>query len=159
MEDAADFDAALQMLAETKVTVPALITLVGTENRQRVVIERTPTRHALRWADGDAPLIATNDYRLLFPPRASDDSEMFRTTCLRYDYLTRWFAGHDGRRDVTDTELLEALTDANVLQDSTAQQIVMRPRTGEVRLFVPRRLIASEPRERTQRPSRVLVRN
>jgi hypothetical protein len=156
LEDAPDFDGALKMLAEAKLAVPALITLVGSQNDQRVVIERTPTRHALRWAEGDGPLVATNDYRLLFPPTASAESEIYRTTCARYAYLVRYFAEFDCRTEVTDTDLLFALSDPNVLLNNTAQQIVMRPRTGDVKLFAPRRLVESPPRERPQRRERVL---
>src|SRR5262245_21638501 len=49
VEDARDFDSALQMLSTQRLTSPALFTLAGVANDQRVVIERTPTKHALRW--------------------------------------------------------------------------------------------------------------
>ena len=88
LEDAADFDAALKALSEQPLTTSALLTLVGTDNDQRVVIERTATRSALRWPDGDAPLITTNDYRELAKPRTSDEVEIYETTCSRFDYLT-----------------------------------------------------------------------
>ena len=157
LEDAPDFAAALKMLSDTKLAVPAIITLVGSENDQRVVIERSPTRHALRWPKGDGPLVATNDYRLLFQPTTSDESEIYRTTCARYTYLLRYFADYDGRTEVTDTDLLWALTDPNVLQHSTAQQILMRPRTNDIKLYVPRRLVETPPRERPARTRQVLA--
>ena len=40
IEDARDFDEALAMLRDQRLTAPALFTLVGTDNEQRVVIER-----------------------------------------------------------------------------------------------------------------------
>ena len=109
--------------------------------RQRAVIERTPTRHALRWAGPDEPLFATNDYRLLFKPQAGTGSIIYETTCTRYEALCRFFAGHRPDRDVEDEELLGVLSDPAVIQSITAQHILMRPRTGAIRLFVPRRLL------------------
>src|SRR5262249_44171444 len=111
------------------------------DNGQRVVIERTPTRHALRWATAGEPLVATNDYRMLFKPQASSGSIIYETTCSRYEALCRFFAGHRADREVEDTELLYVLSDPQVIQSITAQHIVMRPRVGQIHLFVPRHLV------------------
>src|SRR5262245_24427399 len=71
MEDAADFADALAMLSKQKLTTPGLFTLVGTKNEERVVVERAPKRHALRWGRLGEPLITTNNYHLIdVPPSA-----------------------------------------------------------------------------------------
>jgi hypothetical protein len=139
LEDARGFNEALAMLTKTRLAAPALVTLVGSENDQRVVVERTPTRHALRWAEGDAALVATNDYRLLHRPESSDTAEIYRTTCYRYEHLTRFFHEHSPQRGISDAELLYVLSDANVQQQITAQHILIRPRRNEIKLFTPRR--------------------
>jgi hypothetical protein len=141
LEDAASFEAALRMLAEQRLAAPALFTLVGSRNEERVVVERTPTRHALRWAERDAPLVATNDYRQLAAPSAGTGMEIYETTCHRYEALTRFFACHRPDREVEDAALLYVLSDPDVIQGITAQHIILRPRQGTVRLFVPRRLL------------------
>jgi hypothetical protein len=141
IEDAADFDDALRMLSEEVLLAPALITLVGRENGQRVVVERTPTRHAHRWPEGDEPLVTTNHYRLMSLRRPFGGDEVSRAGCGRYAGLWRFFADHRPGREVTDAALLYALTDPSVIQSCTAQHVIMRPRTGETRLFVPRRLL------------------
>jgi hypothetical protein len=141
LEDAEDFDAALKMLAQQHLASPALVTLVGSDNGQRVVIERTPTRHALRWANREEPLVATNDYRLLYKPVTRAGTEIYETTCGRYEALCRFFAGHLADQEVNDAALLYTLSDPTVIQTITAQHIIMRPRTGEIQLFVPRRLL------------------
>lgn len=141
LEDAADFDTALAWLAETRLTAPALLTLVGSENDQRVVIERTPRRYALRWARFDDALIATNDYRLLYKPQASEWAEIYRTTCQRYNYLEWSFRNHQPRQEAPPAKLLYVLTDENIRQSITAQHVVMRPRTGTIQSFVPRALV------------------
>jgi hypothetical protein len=141
LEDARDFDDALQMLCRQTLAAPALVTLAGTRNEQRVVVERTPTRHALRWPRGGEPLVATNDYRLLDRPQTHAGPEIYQTTCSRHDALCRFFAGHRPDHEVEDAALLYILADPTVIQGITAQHIILRPRTREVRLFVPRRLL------------------
>ncbi len=141
LEDARDFEHALHMLSRQKLTAAALFTLVGSRNEERVVIERTPTRHALRWPDGERPLIATNDYRLLYRPETHSGAEIYETTCNRYDALCRFFADHRAEQEVDDAALLYILSDPEVIQDITAQHIIMRPRQASVRLLVPRRFM------------------
>ena len=55
--------------------------------------------------------------------------------------LSRFFA--QNRTDIAseDAALLYVLSGPGVIQGITAQHIIMRPATGEVRLFVPRRLL------------------
>jgi hypothetical protein len=144
LEDAVDFDDALRMLSRQRLAAPALFTLAGSRNEQRVVIERTPSRFALRWPAGDAPLLTTNDYRLLTDAQGHDAADvLLRTACPRYERLGLLLAKHRPDQEVTDEALLYALSDPDVIQFITAQHVVMRPRSGEVRLFVPRRLLAA----------------
>jgi hypothetical protein len=140
LEDAQHFEEAVEMLTEEQLTASALLTLVGNRNEQRVVIERTPTRYAHRWPDGDEPLVATNDYRALFGPQTHDGSVIYQTTCARYDALCRFFTKHRADQELDDAALLYILSDRSVIQSITAQHIIMRPRMGTTRLFVPRRL-------------------
>jgi hypothetical protein len=152
LEDARDFAEAVDMFRTQTLTSSCLLTVVGTENNERVVIERSPTKSAIRSADGTGPLIATNDYRKLFTPAASDENELYRTTCERYDNLQRLFATgaqpaerpsntDHGERDLDDEEILYRLSDPGVIQEITAQHVVMRPREGTIRMYVPRRLV------------------
>jgi hypothetical protein len=137
LEDARDFDDALRMLAEETLAAPALFTLAGRRNEERVVIERTPTRHALRRPQGDEPLVTTNSYRLLEDAGAGPGFE----SCPRYDALGRFVARHRPGAEVEDAALLYALSDPSVMQEITAQHVILHPATGEVRLFVPRHLL------------------
>ncbi len=139
LEDANGFTEAVDMITTERLAAPGLFTVVGTSNDERVVIERTPRRHAQRWPDGDGPLYATNDYRTLFKPETSDTSEIYQTTCRRYDALQQLFADHTPDADIPDSRLLYALTDPTVLQQMTAQHVILRPRAQYVRMFIPRR--------------------
>ncbi len=142
IEDAADFDEALALLKTTRLAAPCLITLAGVENHQRVVIERSPTRAALRWPDGDAPLITTNDYRLLFSESEGPaTSLLYQTACGRFDAMTL-LTGELGSGRIEDEALLEILADPDVLQSITVQHVVMRPALREARAYVPSHLLA-----------------
>jgi hypothetical protein len=141
LEDAPDFEAALTLLSEQHLAVPALLTLVGTENDQRVVIERTPRDYAHRRADPDEPLVVTNHYRLLLQQETPGEGDFYQTTCSRYEAVCKFFAHHRADREVADSALLYILSDPRVIQTITAQHIILRPRTGQVRLFVPRRFV------------------
>ncbi|MCR9199949.1 MAG: C45 family autoproteolytic acyltransferase/hydrolase [Planctomycetaceae bacterium] len=141
LEDADNFDAALKALSEQPLTTSALLTLVGTDNDQRVVIERSANRCALRWPEGDAPLITTNDYRELARPQTSDEVEIYETTCSRFDYLTSFFESHSPDTSPTNDHLLYALTEPSVIQSITAQHIIMHPASSRVQLFVPTRYL------------------
>ena len=106
MEDAADFDDALAMLSKQRLTTSALFTLVGTTNDQRVVIERAPKRHALRWGRPAKPLLTTNDYRLLDQPPAATPGTSAQTSCGRYARLCHLTSRKPAGEPVTDEELL-----------------------------------------------------
>lgn len=138
VEDAGDFDEAVTMLTETPLAAPALFTVVGTRNDQRVVIERSPRRHAHRRPDGDEPLLATNDYRSLFRPESHDTLEIYRTTCARYEAMGALCAR---MKDPDDDALLYVLTEPRVLAGITAQHVIFRPRDGWARVLVPHRLL------------------
>ena len=142
LEDAADFDDALKMLCRQRLAAPALFTLAGTRNDQRAVIERTPRRFAIRRPNGDEPLLTTNDYRLLTDAQGQAPGDvLLGTACPRYERLGRLLANHRPEQEITDAALLYALSDSGVIQEITAQHVIMRPRTGEMQLFVPRRFL------------------
>jgi hypothetical protein len=139
LEDAPDFDGALKMLTTEKLAMSGMITLVGVRNEQRVVVERSPTRHALRWGEPDKPLLTTNHYRTLYPPEAScfeDD-----TTCYRYNRMCELLSGYDASVELKLKMLLDILADSNVIQEITAQHVIMQPSTNSIRLFAPTRLL------------------
>lgn len=142
VEDAADFTDALAMLSKRRLTTPGLFTLVGTKNDQRVVVERAPTRHALRWGRPGEPLVTTNEYRLLDQRVGSDRWDLERTSCGRYDRLCHLAEQRQGATPVADEELLGWLSDDQVRQEITAQHVLIRPAAGDMKLFVPRALVA-----------------
>lgn len=123
LEDARSFEHALDLVLEARLAGPVAVILCGTRNDQRVVIEKTPARSALRRPDApDAPLIATNHCLVL--PRPRSIPHWFRTSAPRYDRLQELA---DGVRNPDDAGLLAMLTDPAVRQPFSAQHIIIRP--------------------------------
>jgi len=137
LEDAQDFDDAVQRLAHQRLCAPCLLTVVGRENHQRVIIERTPRDHALRTPHDDEPIFVTNHYRSIVEPSAPPGGHQ----CSRYDALRNLHQDVDSSTNISDVELLYHLTDERVIQDHTAQHVIMRPRDGAICLWVPQRLL------------------
>ncbi len=118
LDNAQDYKEALHLCVTTPLMTGGLITLVGKENKERVVIERTPKTYALRYTDDNLPLIATNHYRLLSKP----------TECSRYSFMVS---------NAGKIEPLDILTNENVIQSITCQHILIHPKKDEIKLFVP----------------------
>jgi predicted choloylglycine hydrolase len=135
LEDARDFKDAMDRLMNQKLTLAAMFTLVGTENDERVVIERTPSRGVLRRASGSDPLFTTNHYRAMARPEH----------CPRYDRLSELVVAK--RRSSSDPafqmDMLKILTDEGVRQEITSQHVILCPRLGSIHMYVPFKLISA----------------
>lgn len=141
LDDARDFDDALQRLRTQRLTLAGLFTLVGRENHQRVVIERSPREAALRWPEGDQPLVTTNHYQVMNVERGPLAFGLTGTSADRCASLASLIADCEGKSP-SDERLLFALTDGRVIQSITAQHVIARPTSNSLRVFVPTRLLA-----------------
>jgi hypothetical protein len=128
LDTAADFREALEMVTTERLMSGGIVTLVGSRDDERAVVERTPKESRVRTARGDEPLLATNHFRALAGPEF----------CPRYDYMAR----HAGRRPA-----IEILTSSSVLQTITAQHVVMCPATQSAEMFVPSHLLPDDVRD------------
>jgi isopenicillin-N N-acyltransferase like protein len=128
LDTATSYTDALAMVRAERLMSGGIVTLVGTKNDERAVVERTPTRATVRTATGAEPLMATNHFRDLAEPEV----------CTRFDHMTR-FAGK--------LPAMEVLTSRNVLQDITAQHVVLCPARQSAEMFVPSDLLPDEVQE------------
>lgn len=138
LEDARDFKEALEWVSTQTLATSALITLAGTENDERVIVERSPTKAALRWGEANKPLFVTNHYRELYTTESDE-----RSWCSRYDRICELTRDFDATHELPDDLLLYGLSDPEVIQTITAQHILIRPRQREMKLFVPSHLLAA----------------
>ncbi|QEG29955.1 Acyl-coenzyme A:6-aminopenicillanic acid acyl-transferase [Gemmata obscuriglobus] len=123
LDTARDYGQAVEMVEREPLMSGGIITVVGSRNDERVVIERTTKDAVARRPIGSAPLVATNHFRKLSRPQE----------CPRYEHLTAHAAG---------TPALEALTSRSVLQDITAQHVVMCPTAQTAEMYVPSHMLA-----------------
>ena len=132
-ENAPNFDAAVDRLESITLASDCLLLITGVKPDQRVVIERTSTRSALRTQIG-GPLIVTNDYRLL--EDAGTDAtvgELHASTCTRFDR-----ALYLASREAPSAEMcLRLLNDPKVKMMITVQQMVLQASTGLLEVSLP----------------------
>lgn len=87
-QTARDFAEAVELLSATPITSDCLLLVTGTQRGEMVVIERTPTRHAIRSAEGDY-IIVTNDYRMIDCTAVGPSNEIYESACGRFDKARR----------------------------------------------------------------------
>ena len=134
LESAADFDDGVERLARTPIMCDCLLLVTGTRPGEMVVIERTPTRHALRFAR-DGFLVVTNDYRKLDAPEESEGMDvLLQTACGRFDRATALLMQH---RPQSAEECFAILRDPQIQMSITVQQMVFSPAEGTVTARVP----------------------
>lgn len=132
----AGFDEAVAELERAPLSGDCLLLISGTENGQLRVIERTPTRSAVRMPI-DGRIAVTNDYRAMASGDGEVDRELVRTSCGRFDQA---LARAHAERPTTPEACLDILSDPGVRMSITVQQMVMSARHGLLAL----RPVASE---------------
>lgn len=134
-ETAHTFAEAVDRLASTEIVADCLLLVTGILPGEMVVIERTPTRAALR-SPANGRLIVTNDYLALQSNMTSAGAgqELQRTSCSRFDRASLLLA-HHAPRDVA--ECLGILTDPAVRMRITVQQMVMSAAQGILEARLP----------------------
>lgn len=129
LASADSFLQAKHILESTPIASDCLILLSGTEQDDRVVIERTPTRFASR----KSPLnfiVVTNDYKKL--ENSTTKNELQVTSCGRYDKAVLLLNSGTPK---SQEECLNILSDEGVMMLITVQQMVFNNKTGDILLI------------------------
>ena len=119
LEFEADYDSAVKKLCQTPIASDCLLMIVGKKPHQACVIERTPTKFAIRNPENNH-LIVTNDYKKLDGARLSNDV-LQDTSCGRYDKVAELLSEHP---PVDENEYFEILSNQDVMMNITVQQMV-----------------------------------
>lgn len=131
-ETARTFDEAVDMLTSRTIASDCLLLVTGTENAERVVVERTSTRSATRRQEG-GPLVVTNDYRRLEDTGGGGASQLHATACTRFDRAL--YLATVGAKD--PAACLAVLKDPKVKMMITVQQMVLQASTGLAEVALP----------------------
>ncbi len=132
-ETARNYDEALEMLRDTAISSSCLLLLSGVRPGQLAVIERTPTRSAVR-KPTNGFVVVTNDYRMLDGIQNTGESELAATSCGRFDRAMQKIAW---RAPSTAEDALAILSDKQVKMLITVQHMVFRAADGECTLRLP----------------------
>jgi acid ceramidase len=127
LEEAASFDQALCLLSQSAIPCDCLLLLTGVVPGEAVVIERTPTRHAIRRAEG-GHVSVTNGYRKLIVDQGPSQSGLLSSSCERFDRIDS-LIGHKFPQCADDCFVY--LSDPAIRMNMTVQQMVFRAATGE----------------------------
>jgi hypothetical protein len=133
LETARSFDEAAARLSDALLPCDCLLLLSGTRSGEMIVIERTPSRHAIRSAQGGS-ICVTNNYQLLNADPGETTSEILATSCSRFQRVQ---ALMNTQRPQDPKACLDCLSDPEVRMRITVQQMVFRAATGEYWLRVP----------------------
>lgn len=89
-EEAETFAAAVERLSQAVIPGNCLLLVSGIAPGEMLVIERTPTRHAIRHATrhaGASRVIVANEYLKLDAETVLGDTELQSSSCSRYDRM------------------------------------------------------------------------
>lgn len=134
LETAAHFDEAVERLSTTTIATDCLLLVTGPDKGQMVVVERTPTKHAHRFAVAGEPLRVTNDYVAIDTDTGEPANELMQTSCGRYDRIAELLVA-DPPQDLE--RCITHLCDDRVMMGITVQQMAFRARTGDYLVRVP----------------------
>lgn len=128
LESCKTFAEAVELSARTDIASDAIIVVTGARKGERVVIERTPTRHALR-SVADEPLVAANDYLSLQEAGSSVSGMLAESSCSRFDRAIQLLT----KAPVNSAEnALLILSDDQIKMGITAQQMAFNVTSGQL---------------------------
>jgi predicted choloylglycine hydrolase len=136
LEDAEDFDDAVEILSSTAVASDSLLLVTGTERGQMVVIERTPSKGVVRHSE-EGYIVVTNDYLEMDAESGKSEvssSELKTTSCDRYIQAAELLSES---LPTTVESCLSVLNDPAVIMDITVQQMVMSAAEGMLEVRIP----------------------
>jgi predicted choloylglycine hydrolase len=133
LEKARSFDEAFTVLSKSPIPCDCLLLLTGTRSQELVVIERTPSRCAIRGPEAGFVAV-TNGYQKLDAGLGTSSPGLLGTWCQRFQ---RVGALVGKRRPQSVEDCFEYLGDPEVQMHMTVQQMVFRVSTGEHWIRLP----------------------
>jgi hypothetical protein len=133
LEEAPSFDEALSILSAASLPSDSLLLLTGTRPGEHVVIERTPTRYAVRRGQHGFTCV-TNDYQQIQVNTDQPRSEILATSCRRFERIESLLSDATPH---TPEACFQYLSDPTVRMQITVQQMVFQPATGQYWVKLP----------------------
>ncbi len=126
LAEAPDYATAVSLLSESDIFADCLLLVTGTRPGEMAVVERTPTKSAIRGPENGF-IAVTNNYEKLRVDGTVSDNSLQATSCDRIDRLRSLLPSV---RPGNATACLEVLSDPGVRMAGTLQQMFFQPATG-----------------------------
>ncbi len=118
-------------MEQTVIISDCLILLSGIQKKEKIVLERTPSRSAIRTSLEDH-IIVTNDYKIITNEVNSGTNILRNTSCGRYDTTQALIRE---QVPIDTMSCLDILNNENVMMGITVQQMVFETKTGAITLI------------------------
>jgi len=130
LEKENSFEAAKLKLAKTELIGDSLLLLSGLTQEELVVIERSPSRFAIRNAKSNA-IAVTNDYKILKSNTILNTGNLLQeTSCGRHDRALELLRVQPPKNT---NDCIKILSDEKIQMQITVQQMVFNNVTGEIK--------------------------
>jgi hypothetical protein len=133
LEEARSYDEALSVLSAASLPSDSLLLLTGTRAGEHVVIERTPSRCAVRRGPRGFTCV-TNDYQQIHVDTGQPPSEILATSCRRFERMETLLSA---ATPDTPEACFQYLSDPAVRMRITVQQIVFQAAAGRCWVKLP----------------------
>jgi hypothetical protein len=133
LEESRSFDEALSILSAASLPSDSLLLLTGTHAGEHAVIERTPSRSAVRRGKQGFTCV-TNDYQQMQVNAGPARGEILPTSCSRFKRMESLLAAGAPH---TPEACFDYLNDPAVRMQITVQQMVFKPASGEYWVRIP----------------------
>jgi acid ceramidase len=133
LEEARTFDGALSVLSAAPLPSDSLLLLTGTRPGEQAVIERTPSRCAVRSGQNGFTCV-TNDYQQIQVNANRPSSEILATSCNRFRRMETLLSDATPH---TPEACFQYLSDPAVRMQITVQQMVFNAATGQYWIRLP----------------------
>jgi predicted choloylglycine hydrolase len=134
LEKARTYAEAVDILRATPIVCDCLLLVTGTQAGEMVVIERTPTRAALRHPRNGFIAVTNHYCQLDKPSNVLTDGEILEDTCTRFERIKTLFKKS---KPQTAAKCFAVLADAQVQTEITVQQMVMSAAQGTLEVRLP----------------------
>ncbi|MEM1056498.1 MAG: C45 family peptidase [Bacteroidota bacterium] len=135
LEEADTYGDAVARLAAEPIATDCLLLVTGAARGEMAVVERTPSKSAIRHAESGFVAVA-NGYRLIDADTGEANGALQTTSCGRYE---RAMTCLRERRPQTTAECFAILSDEAVAMSITVQQMVLQASTGRRDVRLPPR--------------------
>ncbi len=129
-----DYHSAVEILSNAEIVPDCLLLVSGVSKGEMCVIERTPTKSAIRKPENGFIAVA-NDYQLINADTSEVQSELQATSCGRFNKISELISSN---QPDSVASCFACLSNPDVIMGITVQQMVMNASEGLLEFRPPK---------------------